>query len=184
MHHAEHRCATPVRLGLIAAALALAAAAPAHAGTAQTNLSVSANVTANCTISTSPVAFGDYDPVVANASTALTASGQVTVRCTKSTVPTITLGPGGNFASGTRNMANGSERLAYQLYQPPTTTPNAACAASPTQVWDASVGGTFAPGAAPSAAPRAFNVCGVVPAGQVTAAVGSYSDTVVATVNF
>ena len=73
---------------------ALAFSAPAFAGSASANLNVTANVAANCTISTSPVAFGAYDPVVANASTDLTASGTVTVACTKGTAATIDLGNG------------------------------------------------------------------------------------------
>ena len=56
---------------------------PAFAGSATANLNVSASVAAVCTISTAPVAFGAYDPVVANAATDLNGTGTVTVACTK-----------------------------------------------------------------------------------------------------
>ena len=52
----------------------LLSATPAHAGSAPANLAVSASIAANCTISTTAVAFGAYDPVVTNATTALNAS--------------------------------------------------------------------------------------------------------------
>lgn len=84
--------------GLVLASLlgigaALVAVQPAHAaGSATSNLAVSASIAANCTISTTAVAFGAYDPVVANAATALNATGGVTIGCTKGSAPTITLG--------------------------------------------------------------------------------------------
>ena len=59
--------------------------APASAATATANLGVTATVTNNCTISTAALAFGSYDPVVANASTNLDGSGTVSVACTKGT---------------------------------------------------------------------------------------------------
>ena len=51
-------------LSLIAMA---AITAPAFAASQNANLNVTASVAANCTITTSPVAFGAYDPVSANA---------------------------------------------------------------------------------------------------------------------
>ena len=52
-----------------------------------------------------------------------------------------------------------------------------------TAVWGDAGGALYSAGAAPSKAPRAFTVYGRVPAGQDVPA-GSYSDTIVATVNF
>ncbi len=63
-----------VLASLLGVGAALLAPAPAHAGSTPTNLAVTANIAANCTISTTAVAFGAYDPVVANATTALNAS--------------------------------------------------------------------------------------------------------------
>jgi spore coat protein U-like protein len=173
---------------MTAAMFAFAVAAPALGATATANLSVSATVAANCRISTTPVAFGNYDPVVANATTPLAASGTVTISCTKGSGPTVTLGLGANAAASVRRMAPGAgaDRLNYELYQPTTTTPGAPCAAAatPGQIWGTTGAAIFSPGAPSSAAARIYNVCGVVPANQTGVGVGSYADTVVATVIF
>jgi spore coat protein U domain-containing protein, fimbrial subunit CupE1/2/3/6 len=71
----------------------------AKAASATANLGVSATVTNNCTISTTALAFGSYDPVGANASGNLDGTGTVVVACTKGATATVGLGLGGN-ASG------------------------------------------------------------------------------------
>jgi spore coat protein U-like protein len=162
------------------------ASAPAHAGSAPANLAVTASVTANCTISTTAVAFGAYDPVVANASTALNGNGSVNIACTKGSAPSITMDLGANAAGSQRNMlitGGGSDVLAYQLYQPPNTTPGTACTFPGSTVWGTSGAQTFTPTAPSSKAGRTYNVCGTVAAG-LDVSVGSYQDTIVATVNF
>src|SRR2546426_5364633 len=73
---------------------------PAFAGTATSNLSVTASVSANCTISTTPVAFGAYDPIGANAAAALNGTGSVSVTCTSGASTTVTLGQGSNADTG------------------------------------------------------------------------------------
>lgn len=139
---------------------------------------------ANCHVSTTPVAFGRYDPIVAHKSANLHAIGAITVACVKGTAPTIALGPGANAAGGARRMrlAPEPEFLVYELYQPAGSTPGAACAFPGARVWG-SGSDAFPASAAPNKAARTYNVCGVVPAGQ-NPRVGSYADTVVATVNF
>jgi spore coat protein U-like protein len=143
------------------------------AGTATANLSVTATVANNCTISTATVAFGSYDPVSTNASTPLDGSGSVIVACTKGVTPGIGLNLGANANGSTRRMANGSNYLTYELYKE----------VGHTNVWGNSGGDLYTPSSAPSKDARTFTVYGQVPAGQ-DAAAGSYSDTVVATVNF
>ncbi|HEX8011318.1 MAG TPA: spore coat protein U domain-containing protein, partial [Casimicrobiaceae bacterium] len=76
-----------------------------------------------------------------------------------------------------------TDLLGYELYQPPNTTPGTACSFPGTQVWGSSGAAIFTPTAPSSKASRTYNVCGTVAAGQ-DVAVGSYQDTVVATVNF
>jgi spore coat protein U domain-containing protein, fimbrial subunit CupE1/2/3/6 len=90
----------------------------AMAASATANLGVSATVTNNCTISTAALAFGSYDPVVANASSNLDGTGTVVVACTKGATATIGLGLGGNASGSTRRMGDGGTNyLTYELYQ-------------------------------------------------------------------
>ena len=160
------------------AAIAFLATPAIAAGSATNPLGLSATVINNCTITTTPVAFGNYDPL---AGSATNASGTVAIACTKSATPTITLGDGNN---GVRNMKDaGSQLMAYELYQPPDNTPGTACSYSSPTRWGTVAGQIFSPAAAPSKASRTYNVCGQIAAGLDLAA-GSFTDSVVATVNF
>jgi spore coat protein U-like protein len=177
------------RLNRTAAALCVAmgtvlmSSLPAYAaGTANTNLAVSASVASNCTISTLAVAFGAYDPIVTNAVTALNGNGSITIACTKGSVPTLKLDLGATPAGAVRQMASGTERLPYELYQPLTNVAGAACGAL-TQIWGTAGAAILTTVAAPSKAARTYNVCGTVPGGA-DVAVGAYADTVIATVTF
>lgn len=161
---------------LVVVVLCAAAFAPAgvSAQTATANLAVSASVAANCTISTTPVAFGAYDPVVTNAAAAKDSPGTVTIACTKGSTPTIALGLGLNpLVSARRMLGASSDFLTYELYQP----------AGYTTVWGTAGLNLFAAGAAPNKTARAFTVNGRIAGGQ-DVAVGAYTDTVLATVNF
>ncbi len=161
------------RVALIVGGLALGLTAPAFAQTATANLGVSATVAKNCSITTSAVAFGSYDPVVTHATSPLDGTGSVIVTCTKGAGTRIDLGVGANASGSTRRMAGGGDFLTYELYQNTGRT----------TVWGsgASAGQTIA--AAPSRAARTFTVFGRIPAGQDVSA-ASYNDTVVATINF
>ena len=141
---------------------------------ASAQLTVSATVTTNCTITTAPVAFGNYDSVAANATAPLDGLGTVTVACTKGAVAKVGLGAGSNAQGTTRRMGQGAaEYLLYELYK---DTGHAT-------IW----GNTASTGldipAAPNRNPRNFSVYGRVAQAQ-DATVGTYTDTVVATVNF
>src|SRR5438128_1650300 len=74
----------------------LLAAGPALAGSATSNFSVTASVANNCTISTTAIGFGAYDPIVANATTPLDSTGSVTITCTKGAATTLSLNAGNN----------------------------------------------------------------------------------------
>ena len=145
----------------------------AQAATATANLSVSATVINNCVISTAALAFGNYDPVGANAAANLDGTGTVTISCTKGTTATIGLGLGANASGTTRRMTDGSGNfLTYEMYQE----------VGHSTVWNTGAG-LLSPAAAPSKAARNFTVYGVVTSNQ-DATAGTYTDTVVATVNF
>ena len=161
------------RVALIFGGLVLGLTVPAFAQTASTNLSVSATVTKNCTISTSPVAFGSYDPVGVNATADLAGTGSVTVTCTKGAGTRIDLGLGANASGTTRRMAGGTDYLTYELYSD----------SGHTTVWGSGAAAGNTIGAAPNKNPRTVTVYGLVPAGQDVGA-ASYADTVLATINF
>jgi len=166
------------RLLVVAATLCLAALVPAsaRAQSAGTTLAVTATVAANCTITTTAVAFGAYDPVVANDTAALDATnGRVHIACTKGSAATIGLDLGGNPSGSARRMAGSvsGEFLTYELYHPGGFV----------TVWGNSGAGLYAAGAAPSRAVRNFVVNGRIGGGQ-DVSTDSYADTVVATVNF
>jgi spore coat protein U-like protein len=161
------------RLALFFGGLVLALATPALAQTATATLSVSATVAKNCSIATTAVAFGNYDPVVANATSPLDGTGTVVVTCTKGAGTRIDLGLGANASGTTRRMSGGTDFLSYELYQN----------SSRSTVWGSGVAAGETVVTAPSKAARTFTVYGRVPAGQDVAA-GPYNDTVVATINF
>jgi len=161
--------------GLLAAGFAFASS------TATSNMSVTASIANNCTISASPLAFGAYDPIGANASTALTTTTSIAVNCTNGDSTTVTLGQG-NHAAGDSTDASPDRRmlatvnltsyyLSYTLIQPDDSTP-----------W----GNTSGTGVGYSGTGTAgsLTVNGSVPANQNGLPAGSYSDTVVATITF
>jgi len=158
--------------------LAIGAASSTDAATATSNLSVTASVSANCLISTAPVAFGAYDPVSTNAATPLPGTGTVNVTCTTGAGTTITLGQGANADTGSSDVApvrrlndGGTNFLNYALFQD----------AGHSTVWGNTVGTGVANTG--TGTQNAITVYGTVAAGQNVPS-GSYSDTVVATVTF
>lgn len=184
---------------VIRAALAMAAglgfvSSSWAASSAAQNLSVTATVVQTCTLTTSPVVFGNYDPLGIQATNDLLAQGAVTVTCTKGsgslTAVTVGLGLGLNASGSIRQMKDaGADLLAYELYQPNGTTPAAPCVAAPGPygtVWGTSLGGLLATTSSTwgVTSPQAFKVCGVIAKGLDPVQATTYSDTVVATVNF
>lgn len=161
-----------------AAALAILASGMAFAGTSTSNMSVSATVSNNCTISAGALAFGSYDPIVTNATTALDQTATLTVTCTQGASATVTLGQGANADTGStddaplRRLNTGSEYLSYALYSDSART--------------TVFGNTAGTGAAytGTGSSGTITVYGRITAGQTSANAGSYSDTVVATITF
>jgi len=162
-------------IALAGLAVVSAATASRLSGQSATaTLTVNASVSKNCTITTAPVNFGAYDPVTANATAPLDGTGTVTVTCTKGAVATVGLNPGGNAQGTTRRMSQGAAAyLNYELYKDSTHS----------TIWGDAADTALDIPAAPNRNPRDFTVYGRVAQAQ-DATVGSYADTVVATVNF
>lgn len=184
-----------VRVALLA--LTLAALLPAKmvlaSGSATANLSVSATVVATCTVSTTAVNFGTYDPSAAGDTKA---QGAITLVCASGLAPKIAMDNGqfnaqvsktnsGTIAapvspaktsSGqtiTRAMQSAGQWLGYDLFTD----------SSYATVWNAT--NTVSPGTIGSLQPVTLQVFGDIPAKQVqTLGGGTYNDTVVVTVTF
>jgi spore coat protein U-like protein len=175
-------------LHLSVAAALLSSGTFALAATAPTTIEVSATVSQGCSISTkTALAFGAYDPIGVNATTALNATGQISVACSKgATSLTIGMNDGTHVVGTQRHMqgAAATDILLYNLFQPPTNVPGVACTFPATIPWNSTApAGVLTLTSAPSKEARLYNVCGTIPAGQ-DATTGTYTDTVIATLNF
>jgi spore coat protein U-like protein len=125
----------------------------------------------NCTIGTTPVAFGDYNVLSA---TPKTTRGSVTYQCTLGVNIIVTLSRGSSSTFNPRTLRNGAEVLNYNLYRE----------AAFQTIWGDGTGGTQTCTALATVLfPTTVTVYGQLPAGQNVAA-GSYSDSVVATIIF
>lgn len=156
---------------LIAAAAAVST--PAFAATASSTLSVDATVTANCTVSTSPIAFGSVNPI---SGANVDASGGITVTCTNGTGWTAAAGVGtGTGASFTsRRMKNGSNLLSYNIYTDSARS----------SVWGDGSGSTATIGNTGTGSAQSVTVYGRVSSGQTSVPPGDYADTVSVTVTY
>jgi spore coat protein U-like protein len=145
-----------------------------QAATATANLPVSANVVAKCTIAApNTLTFTDYDPVETHATADLDATTTIAVACTKgASGVTVGLGLGSNATGSTRRMAKSGEYLTYEIYSD----------SGRSQVWGNS-GSDLVSYSPTSKASHNLSVYGRVAAGQ-DVSVGTYNDTVVATINF
>ena len=151
-------------------ALVGSGAARLSANTATATLAVSATVSPNCSVTGGTLAFGSYSPISA-ANTDQTGTVQVT--CAKGTTATVGLDAGANASGSTRQMSNGSDQLAYELYKD----------SSRTSVWGNSGSEQLSLAAATSNAAQPLTVYGRI-AGSQNVGLGAYSDTVTVTVTF
>ncbi len=154
-----------IAIGVTAAACLSSAA---YAGSATANLSVTASVATACSITTSSVAFGAY------AGSQIDANGTVTANCVTGTSWTIGLGAGNGSGATTaaRKLTSGANSLAYALFSDPTHSTN----------WGNTVGSDTIAGTG-TGGNQANTVYGRIVSG-LTPASGSYTDTVIATINF
>jgi spore coat protein U-like protein len=157
-------------LGLLALGLT---STPAYASSATGTLSVTATILTNCTVSTTPVAFGNYSGAVADA------SGTVSVSCsTSGQSVTFSLNGGTTGTVAQRQMtATGGYTLNYNLY---TTSGYGT-------VWGDGGGSSVTQTAVTTGTGTAsFTAYGQIPASQVVTAPNgtSFADTVTATVTY
>ena len=122
---------------------------------------------ANCSVSTSGVAFGGYDPF---ATSHLDSAGTIAISCDAAIPYTIALGTGaGSHAS--RILLSGAHQLGYNLYVDPART----------MIWGDGTSGTS--DVSGNASNASHTVYGRVPARQ-NVHIGSYADHLLVTVTF
>ena len=168
---------------------AICAANASYAAGAQTaTVTIHATVAPTCSISATSLEFNNYDPT---STTDKTGTGTVTLTCVKGSQPTISLTAGLNPNGAQRRMINAvtSDFLNYDLFKPTAANPaidlpNTACVGTENQPWGLDVPSRLHPPIAPTADPLAYNICGIIPKGQLTVGTGDYNDTVTAEINF
>src|SRR5687767_14576088 len=132
-------------------------------------LSAAAAASAACTIASTSVAFGSYDPL---SGAPLDSAGSVTWSCAAATAVTIALDRGGAPSFAPRQMTSGANVCSYNLYLD----------APRSIVWgDGTAGTSLYSGS--GAGPVTVPVYGRVSA-QPTLVAGSYADTVIVTISF
>lgn len=156
-------------LKLALAFVALSPVAATYAATESGSIAVSADVTATCTLSTSPLAFGSY-----SATADLDATTDLSLTCSNGTTYDIALdaGAGGTATTASREMTSGTDILNYALYND----------SGRTQTWGTSSGVDTVAGTGTGSA-QTITVYGRVPQGQYQP-VASYTDTVNVTVTY
>jgi spore coat protein U-like protein len=148
-----------------------------HADTGTSYMSVSATVKHSCSIDTTPMAFGAYDGVVANASTALNALATVISSCTSGAAALITMNAGNSAGSGSddvpvrRMTSEAGDYLVYQVYSD----------VSQETIW----GNTAPTGVAftGTGSPQTLTVYGSIPSAQMVPE-GDYSDQINVTISY
>jgi len=169
-----------IRNNALAAAMTVSTAAMftlggMHAAQALTNVTatfqVTATVAGTCTLATNPLAFGTYTP----SSASLAGSTTIAATCTNTTPWTLSfnLGSTSGGSISQRLMANGAATLKYNLYT---------SAADTTILGDGTSSSVTITGTGTGSA-QTSTIYGLIPTGQYVT-IGSYSDTITATISY
>ena len=147
---------------------------PVFAESEGTTMLVSAGIGKNCVITTTNIAFGTYDPIVAHATANLDASGSVTTTCTIGTAGEVLINYGANVAlESTNRRMIGTDTSVYLGYEVYSNSDRSTIwsneAESGVDITAAGVG-------------EEMTVYARIPFGQATAANDSYNDTLTVTV--
>jgi spore coat protein U-like protein len=135
------------------------------------SFSANASVINDCIVGATNVAFGSSAGPL---SSAISANGTISVQCTNGDAYEVSLSSGNSGSLANREMKSVAGNLVnYQLYLD----------AAHTMPWGDGTSGSSASVGTGSGAVQSLTVYGVVPA-QTSAAPGSYSDTITATINF
>jgi len=157
-----------------AALAVLGSSSPATPQRAETaTLTVGANVLQNCSITVTDLQFGEYDPLLNNASTPLDVEATLTTVCTPDTWVLVEMDDGQNPQGSLRRMAGGTEFLSYGVFKDPGRS----------QRWGRANEGLLMQTPPGQIAPIFRTVYGRVDAGQ-NVRDGAYTDAVQVTLHF
>ena len=171
-----HRDAGFAIAALFCAGAILLPAFTQASGSATGNLSVSTTVNQICAASSPTLDFGAYNPITTNATADLDSSTSITVSCAFDGSVTLAFDLGTNALAGhcgpspQRCMANGNNYLSYNIYASSSDRSSGA-------PWTSPATETISGGSS------TISIYGKVPGGQ-DASVGTYTDSVVATVYY
>jgi spore coat protein U-like protein len=152
----------------------------AVAASRTSSVTVSTTVAASCNINAATLAFASYDPVNTNATTPDDATGGITIRCTKgATGISIDLGQGANNSGSQRQMVHATDSsvlLNYEVYKE----------SAHSTVWGPGDNGSPLSGSTldGTGGDVIVTMYGRIPAGQLQAISGAYTDTIISTINF
>ena len=144
-----------------------------HAGTATTTFAVTTTISGVCVVSTAStgLSFGTYDPTSNSDTLGLTT---FKVQCSSGLPYTVGLSAGASGSDTARTMSNGgATALNYHLYSNSGRTTN----------WGASTGALSDTGAG-LATENTVTVYGKIPKNQYGPSLGSYSDSITATITY
>ncbi len=166
--NARHRAAT-----LLLASAAAFMPTAAMADTASSSLSVSATVTKNCTVSTSPINFGSINTTTG---AAVGGTGGLSIVCTSGTDwdASAGVGAGSGASFSERFMGSGGNVLGYNLYTD----------SGYSSVWGDGTASTVLVSDTGSGVAQSVTIYGRVGSGQTSVPAGSYSDSVSVTVTY
>lgn len=164
---------SPMTRLAIAAVPIMLLAQPAHASTATGQMPVSAQVLENCSVVSTPMAFGSITDVGAND---VETKATITLACTANATFEIQLDDGTNPDAGQRRMANvgATEFLPYEIYKD----------SGHSSRWGNTLGSDTVTGSASALGAASVIAYGRIAQGVGKVSAGSYTDTVTITVNF
>lgn len=161
-----------VLVGLALFALVVGQSTAAFAATETNTIAISATVVGSCSISGGTIAFGNYDPVEG---ADVSGSADLTVICSSGTSWTVSLDKGQAADFTTRTMDDGSSNyLNYNLF---TNVGH-------TTVFGDGSGATSTSAGTGTGSSQTVTVYGLIPSGQNTVPVGSYSESITATITY
>lgn len=158
---------------LVCCLLGPLAALLGNAGTVTTTFGVSTTIAGVCVVSTasSGLNFGAYDPTLSSDTLGTTS---FKVECSSGLGYTIGLSAGGSGSDTARTMSSGgASALNYHLYSDSGRTTN----------WGASAGAATGTGAGLTTE-QTITVYGKIPKNQYSPPIGSYTDSITATVTY